>query len=101
MQEDTIRLYKMAFQYLKPIYNLELEKITPLHLQRCIDDMIRNGLAYGTIKTYKNRITAIFNSAVEKDKIILFRHQLTNLKLKYAKNLARSSTKNELDYSNQ
>ena len=88
MQENTIRLYKMAFQYLKPIYNLELEKITPLHLQRCIDDMIRNGLAYGTIKTYKNRIAAIFNSAVEKYNII-HHHQLTNLKLKYAKNLAR------------
>lgn len=63
MQENTIRLYHMAFKYLKPIYNKEIKKITALHLQSCIDDMIRAGLTYGTIRTYKNRITAIFNSA--------------------------------------
>ncbi|MDU7212966.1 tyrosine-type recombinase/integrase [Clostridium sp.] len=98
MQENTIRLYKMAFQYLKPIYNLELVKITPLHLQRCIDDMIRNGLAYGTIKTYKNRITAIFNSAVDKYNIIPS-SPANKLEIKVCKEPSKKKalTKNELD----
>ena len=70
MQENTIRLYNMALNYFKPLYNIEMDKITTLHLQKCIDDMIRAGLSYGTIRTYKNRITAIFNSAKDTYNII-------------------------------
>lgn len=69
-QENTIRLYNMALKYFKPIYNMEMDKINSLHLQKCIDDMIRSGLSYGTIRTYKNRITAIFNSAKDNYNII-------------------------------
>ena len=63
MQENTIRLYNMTLNYFKPIYKIEMNKINTLHLQNCIDDMIRAGLSYGTIRTYKSRISAIFNSA--------------------------------------
>lgn len=70
MQENTIRLYNMSLNYFKPIYNIELNKITSLHIQNCIDDMIRAGLSYGTIRTYKNRISAIFNSAKNNYNII-------------------------------
>lgn len=70
MQENTIRLYNMALNYFEPLYNIEMDKINTLHLQKCIDDMIRAGLSYGTIRTYKNRITAIFNSAKDTYNII-------------------------------
>ncbi|WP_300386212.1 site-specific integrase [Clostridium sp.] len=70
MQDNTVRLYNMALNYLKPLYNMEMKKITSIHLQTCIDNMIKTGLSYGTIKTYKNRITAIFNAAKDKYNII-------------------------------
>lgn len=63
MQENTIRLYAMTLNYFKPIYDMEMDKITSVHLQSCIDEMIRVGLSYRTVRTYKSRITAIFNSA--------------------------------------
>lgn len=70
MQENTIRLYKMSLNYFTPIYKMEINKITTLHIQSCIDNMIRAKLSYGTIRTYKNRISAIFNSAKNNYNII-------------------------------
>lgn len=70
MQNNTVRLYNMALKHFESLYKLEMKKITNIHVQECIDEMIRKGLSYGTIRTYKNRITAIFNSATDKYKII-------------------------------
>ena len=70
MQGNTIALYNMALNHFKTIYNMPMDKIKSIHIQSCIDEMIKSGLTYGTIKTYKNRITAIFNSAVNKYNII-------------------------------
>lgn len=70
MQGNTIRLYNMTLNHFVKLDNIEMSKITILHLQSCIDDMIRKKLSYGTIRTYKSRITAIFNSAVNKYNII-------------------------------
>lgn len=69
-QDNTVRLYIMALNYFKPLYDMEMKKITLIHLQTCIDNMIKANLSYGTIKTYKNRITAIFNSAADRYNII-------------------------------
>lgn len=60
----------MTFNYLEPLHNKEMNKITVLHLQSYIYEMIRNTLSYGTIKTYKNRIIAILNTAKDKYNII-------------------------------
>ena len=70
MQGNTITLYNMALHYLKLLNNMEISKIATIHLQKCIVVIIRKELAYSTVKTYKNRITVIFNSAVDKYNII-------------------------------
>lgn len=69
-QDNTVRLYNMALNYFEPLYDIEMKKITLIHLQTCINNMIKANLSYGTIKTYKNRITAIFNSAADRYNII-------------------------------
>lgn len=97
MQENTIRLYNMALNYFKPIYNMEMDKINTIQLQRCIDDMIRTGLSYGTIRTYKNRITAIFNSAKDNYNIIS-KSPADKLEIKASKEPSKKKalTENEL-----
>jgi integrase len=84
MQENTIRLYNMALKHFEPIFNIEIDKITTIHIQNCIDNMIKKGLSYGTIKTYKNRITAIFNSAHIKYNVIS-KSPVNNLEIKVNK----------------
>lgn len=97
MQDNTVRLYNMALNYFKSLYDMEMKKITSIHLQSCIDEMIRNGLSYGTIKTYKNRITAIFNAASDKYNIIS-KSPANNLEIKVAKEPSKKKalTENEL-----
>ena len=84
MQNNTIRLYNMALKHFEHLNSLEMKKITTIHVQECIDNMIKDGLSYGTIKAYKNRITAIFNSAVSKYNIIP-KSPAANLEIKITK----------------
>ncbi len=97
MQENTIRLYNMALKNFEPIFKLEMDKITTIHIQNCIDNMIKSGLSHGTIKTYKNRITAIFNSAIDKYNIIS-KSPVKNLEIKINKspNKKKALTNSEL-----
>ena len=70
MENNTVRLYKMALKHFTDLNNMEMSSIATMHIQKCIDAMIENKLAYSTIRTYKNRITAIFNKAVTQFNVI-------------------------------
>lgn len=97
MQGNTISLYKMALKHFNSIYDMPMDKIKSIHIQNCIDEMIKKGLSYGTIKTYKNRITAIFNSAVNKYNLIE-KSPAINLEIKKDKspNVKKALTESEL-----
>ncbi len=81
MEANTIKLYNAALKHFKTLNEMPMEKIKSIHIQNCIDEMIKKNLSYGTIKTYKNRITAIFNSAVDKYNII-DKSPATNLEIR-------------------
>ena len=97
MQENTIKLYHMALKHFESLYKLEMNRINTLHIQSCIDKMVVAGLSYGSIKTYKNRITSIFNSAVTKYNILSV-SPATNLEIKTPKEPSkkRALTDNDL-----
>ncbi len=97
MQENTIKLYHMALKHFESLYKLEMNRINTLHIQSCIDKMVVAGLSYGSIKTYKNRITSIFNSAVTKYNILSVSPAI-NLEIKTPKEPSkkRALTDNDL-----
>ncbi len=97
MQENTIKLYHMALKHFESLYKLEMNRINTLHIQSCIDKMVVAGLSYGSIKTYKNRITSIFNSSVTKYNILSV-SPATNLEIKTPKEPSkkRALTDNDL-----
>ena len=97
MQENTIKLYHMALKHFESLYKLEMNRINTLHIQSCIDKMVVAGLSYGSIKTYKNRITSIFNSAVTKYNILSISPAI-NLEIKTQKEPSkkRALTDNDL-----
>lgn len=70
LQNNTVRLYRMALKHFEPLNNIEMTKIQTIDIQRCVDAMIKKGLSFRTVKTYSNRIHAIFNSAIDKFNII-------------------------------
>jgi integrase len=76
---EHIALYKegnTAISYRTPIRkfsnlnNSKLSEITSLHIQRCIDDMVKEGLKPSTIREYKTKISAVFNNAIAPHGII-------------------------------
>ncbi|MEG0668531.1 MAG: site-specific integrase [Clostridium sp.] len=70
VQENSIKVINTALPHFSTLNNLEISKINTLHIQLCIDEMVRNNLSYNTIKTYYCRINAIFNIAKNKFNII-------------------------------
>lgn len=70
VQENSIKVINTALPHFSNLNNLEMSKINILHIQLCIDNMVRNNLSYNTIKTYYCRINAIFNIAKNKFNII-------------------------------
>lgn len=97
MQNNTVKLYGSALNYFTELNNMQVDKITTIHIQKCIDEMIKKGLSYGTVKAYKNRITAIFNSATNKYNL-LTKSPADNLELKIQKEPSKKKalTENEL-----
>lgn len=96
MQNNTLRLYKAALKHFEVLYDIEMKRITTIYIQECIDDMIKKDLSYGTIKTYKNRLTAIFNSAVNKYNIIS-KSPATNLEIKIKKEPSKKKALTEAE----
>ena len=69
-ENNTLENYKRAFKKIKTLEGMELQKITSMHIQNCVDAMVREGLEASTIKSYLVKIKTIFNNAIEPYKII-------------------------------
>ena len=79
-EQNTIMGYESANTHFADIYNLLMDKITTIHIQGCVDKMVKKHLAHSTIKTYISKIKAVFNSAIDPYKLIL-QNPIENIKL--------------------
>ena len=73
---NTIKSYKTAFNYCKPILNLKMKEIKTVHLQNFIDGLGKN---HGTLTLLKNLITQVFKYAMELDIIQKDYSKFTNI----------------------
>ena len=69
-EHNTIQGYNCALKKFSLISTLALCKITSMHIQQCVDAMVKEGLSPATIKGYMIRVKTIFNNAIEPHKII-------------------------------
>ena len=69
-EQNTIISYQSTITHFETLYNIPIDKVTTIHIQSCIDNMIKKELAASSIKTYTNVIKSVFNSAIEPYKII-------------------------------
>lgn len=66
----TVRSTKFAVAKFTSLNDLTMNSITSLHIQSCVDAMVREGLNPSTIRLYVTKLTTIFNTAVQTFKII-------------------------------
>lgn len=66
----TVISYETAFNAFEDLNNIKLSKITNKDIQKCIDNLTKNQLRSGTIKTYLKNLKVLFKNALEQYKII-------------------------------
>lgn len=62
--------YRTAFKKFKGLNDIELPKITSLHIQQCVDEMVKEGMKPSSIKQYRRRISTMFSFAIKPHRII-------------------------------
>lgn len=67
---NTVENYECALLKFNKLDNIELCKLTNLHIQMCIDDMLKGSIKRSTIQIYIRRINTLLNSACKEYKII-------------------------------
>ncbi len=69
-ENNTIIAYKTAFKKIKKMDSFVVNNIMPMHIQNCVDDMVKEGLSANTVKQYIVIIKNLFRVAARKYKII-------------------------------
>lgn len=69
-QYSTIRNLKFAIKKFNELSDMEVAEIKNLHIQHCVDKMVKEGLRHNSIKTYLSMVKTIFNYAISPNKII-------------------------------
>ncbi|WP_461614329.1 tyrosine-type recombinase/integrase [Clostridium sp. Marseille-QA1073] len=69
-EANTILAFKNAYNNFLDLKDLELNAISKMDIQRCIDKLIKNELKLSTISDYVAKINTIFNSAINEFEIL-------------------------------
>lgn len=70
MAATTIVAYETSLKAFSDINDLEISKIKNLHIQTCVDKLIKNGYKYSTIRLYFSKIKLFFNAAMNQYNMI-------------------------------
>ena len=79
-EPNTVISYKQTVKKFSSLDGTELSKITPVHVQKCIDEMVRTGLEPSTVKAHTTRLKTIFKNAIKPYRIIT-ENPVSDLKL--------------------
>lgn len=69
-EENTIEMKQYAFKKFQTLNKLKLEDIKNIHIQKCVDTMVKDKLSLQTIKNYLSMLKALFNSAIDEFSIL-------------------------------
>ena len=69
-EPNTVTNYQQTAKKFSQLDNIGLAKITTMHVQAALDDMLRAGLKPSTIQSHTNRLKTLFKAAVSQYKII-------------------------------
>lgn len=69
-EPKTIVNYKVTFKKLALLNDMEMGEISTLYIQKCVDEMIKDGLKLSTIKRNTSNAKMFFSTATEHYRII-------------------------------
>ena len=69
-EPNTVKTYEQTVNKFADLGRMEVSKISSVHVQKCVDNMVRDGLAPSTIKAHVTRLKTIFKSAISPYRII-------------------------------
>lgn len=67
---STVRNMGYAFNKFAKLEDMSVTDIKSLHIQDCVDDMVKEGLAPVSIKAYLSMVKTLFNYAIKPNRII-------------------------------
>ncbi len=68
---NTIESYKKSLLKFSDLNDIELRKITKLHIQQCIDKALKTNIMKSTVKLYSRRIKTMLNAAITDYRLII------------------------------
>ncbi len=87
-EPNTVRSYEQTVKKFAALKPLPLDKIRPLHVQGCVDEMVRCGLRVSSVKAHTTRLKTLLKSAVSPYRIIS-KNPVTDIKLPQVKRAAK------------
>jgi len=69
-EPNTVASYKQTVKKFNALADTKLNKISPVHVQKCIDEMVKDGLEPSTIKAHVTRLKTIFKNAISPYRVI-------------------------------
>lgn len=95
---NTIASFKTAYNNFLDLKDIELNAVSKMNIQSCVNKLIKSGLKESTINAYLGRISIIFNSAINEFEILSV-SPVKKLKVKSEKKeeTKRALTKKELN----
>lgn len=63
---STVRSIRYSWNKFSNLNDMAIKDITSLHTQNCVDEIVREGLSYNTIKSYVALMNGAFNYAIDK-----------------------------------
>lgn len=79
-EPNTVISYGQTVNKFSSLAKMELSKITSVHVQKCVDEMVRTGLEPSTVKAHTTRLKTIFKNAIKPYRIIT-ENPVSDLKL--------------------
>lgn len=84
---NTLVSYETSLKHFKDIEDMDITTIKSIHIQKCVDLMVSEGLKTVTIKTYLQKLNVFFKAAIYHHNLIIINPvNYNNIKFKVDKN---------------
>jgi len=98
-EENTIEMKEYASKKFESLNKLKLEDIKNMHIQKCVDSMVKDKLSLQTIKNYLSMLKALFNSAIDEYNILKI-NPVKKIKLPEAKKQTEKRALTQSEFQN-
>jgi len=94
---NTLKCYEYTYNKFSSINELKVKDIKKVHIQECVDDLIRDGLKARTISSYVNRVKLLLQYCQENFNSTYFIFDKVKIPKEKIESRKKALSKSELD----